>query len=202
MEGLLSVRHAAVSLEKAMPYATDKMREKLADLPFKPAHAVVALFKGRPGIGEKGGDYSANKALLEKDCERLREKHPDFHFHPSGNAWPLPAVQAARLAGLGKVGLNGLLFAPEFGFALTIGAVLTDMPLPDGQDGGYCPLCGLCVEKCPAAAITYRDGARAFTREKCLSHLRQKGMAPLEREGYYGCDICQDVCPMNSSPWQ
>jgi epoxyqueuosine reductase QueG len=193
-------RFAPVAVKRVMPYATGLMREKLEGLPFVPTHAVMALFKGRPEIGDKGGDYSGCKAILQEDCERLRRMYPDHSFRPCGNAWPLPAVQAARLAGLGIVGLNGLLFAPGLGFALRIGAVLTDMPLGDGvplEEGeGYCPLCGLCTEKCPAAAITYSGGVRTFGREKCLAHLRQREGAPLERPGYYGCDICQDVCPM------
>jgi epoxyqueuosine reductase QueG len=179
---------------------TGKMQQKLEKMPFKPTHAVVALFAGKVEIGENGGSYSANTQLLQKDCERLQAVHPGFNFLASGNAWPLPAVQAARLAGLGVVGVNGLLFAPKLGFSLTIGAVLTDMPLSDGielaADEGYCSRCGVCTEKCPARAITYSGGVRRFEREKCLSHLRQKEDIPLEREGYYGCDICQDVCPM------
>ncbi|MCL2003912.1 MAG: hypothetical protein FWG72_07915 [Oscillospiraceae bacterium] len=203
MDVLLSAdRFAPVALARAMPYASERMRQRLAEMPFMPTHAVVALFRGRPDIGRKGGDYTANDALLQRDCERLRAAHPDSHFHPSGTAWPLPAVQAARLAGLGVVGLNGLLFAPGLGSALTIGAVLTDMPLADGPElgerDGYCPLCGECVKRCPTGALTYSGGVRRFERAKCLAYLRQKENAPPEREGYYGCDICQDVCPMNS----
>jgi epoxyqueuosine reductase QueG len=184
-----------VLIERIMPYAAGRMREKLRDTPY--THAIIALFEGKVAIGQGGGDYSANKALLTKDCERLRAQYPDYQFRASSTAWPLPAVQAARLAGLGKMCLNGLLWAEGLGFALTIGAVFTDMPLPDGrEDGGICPMCMECVKKCPTQAITYNSGVRAFEREMCLSHQRQKCGVPLEREGYYGCDICQDCCPL------
>ncbi|MCL1806728.1 MAG: 4Fe-4S binding protein [Oscillospiraceae bacterium] len=199
---LSAAKVAPVSVNRLLPFMTGRMKERLTALPFVPSHAVIVLFEGRPVIGANGGDYSGNKAVLQQDCERLRAEHPDCHFHPSGNAWPLPAVQAARLAGLGMIGLNGLLFAPGLGFALTIGAVLTDMPLPDGvplgENDGYCSLCGECVRQCPNGAITYQDGERGFERAKCLAHLRQKEGAPLERPGYYGCDLCQNICPMNS----
>ena len=198
---LSAARFAPVSVERAMAYATEQMKQRFATLPFQPTHAVAALFEGRVGIGPKGGDYSRNQDLLERDCERLSAEHPRHRFHASGNAWPLPAVQAARLAGLGIMGVNGLLWAPGLGTALSIGAVLTDMPLPDGEllkDNGYCPRCGECVRRCPAGAITYDSGIRSFEREKCLSHRRQKEGLPLERPGYYGCDICQEVCPMNA----
>jgi epoxyqueuosine reductase len=194
---LSAARFAPVALERVMPYATERMRQKFENLPFKPTHAVIALFSGRPEIGGRGGNYDIEKELLERDCKRLRAEYPDYKFYASGNAWPLPAVQAAKLAGLGAAGLNGLLFAPGLGFALKIGAVLTDMPLPDeGKDGGHCPLCGECIRSCPTGAITYSGGLRTFERTKCLAHLRQREGAPLEREGYYGCDICQDCCPM------
>jgi epoxyqueuosine reductase len=185
-----------------MAYAAERMRRRLAELPFLPTHAVIALFPGRVSIGPRGGDYSANREVLRRDCGRLREEHPAYRFLESGNAYPLPAVQAARLAGLGVIGVNGLLHTPEYGSSVTIGAVLTDMPLSDGvpleEEDGYCPQCGECVRQCPTGALTYDGGTRTFEREKCLSHLRQKQGASLERPGYYGCDICQNVCPMNS----
>ena len=195
---LSAARFAPVSVERAMVYATERMRRRFERLPFRATRAVVALFEGRVIIGPRGGDYSGNEEALRRDCERLRKEYPEYRFYASGNAWPLPAVQAARLAGLGRMCLNGLLFAPGLGFSLTIGAVLTDMPLQDGQDGGICPRCGECVRLCPTGAVTYQNGARSFEREKCLSHLRQKEGLPLERPGYYGCDVCQDICPMNS----
>jgi epoxyqueuosine reductase QueG len=205
---LSAAAFAPVALERVMPYASEKMRQKLEALPqklaFKPTHAVVALFEGRVKIGASGGDYSQNKEILRKDCERLRLEHHGYSFAESGNAWPLPAVQAARLAGLGVIGLNGLLFAPGLGSNLSIGAVYTDAeclrtqcPFNGDEGTGYCCLCGECVRRCPTGALTYQGGKRGFEPLKCLSYLRQKGGTASEREGYYGCDICQDVCPMN-----
>jgi epoxyqueuosine reductase QueG len=104
---------------------------------------------------------------------------------------------------LGVVGMNGLLFVPGLGSSLSIGAVFTDAPLSDGIDfregdgSGYCHPCGECVRRCPTGALTYQSGKRGFEPLKCLAYLRQKENAPLAQEGNYGCDICQDVCPMN-----
>jgi epoxyqueuosine reductase QueG len=195
---LSAAKYAPVAIDRVKPFMTDKMLSKLGRLPLEPTHAVMALFKGKVEIGPHGGNYESNDTALQKDCERLREEYPGYQFLPSKNAWPLPAVPAAMLAGLGITGLNGLLFAEGLGFALTIGAVLTDMPLSGGagSEESYCPLCGDCAQKCPAGALTYAGGVREFCKVKCLSYLRQTGDVPPEREGYYGCDICQDVCPM------
>ncbi|MDR1691785.1 MAG: hypothetical protein LBR72_00350 [Oscillospiraceae bacterium] len=187
-----AIRAGPVRTERAMAYATERMRGRR--LPFIPTHAIVAVFAGKPDIGAGGGDYSENGARLRSACETLRELYPS-NFYPSGNAYPLPAVQAARLAGLGWIGLNGLLNVPGVGSSVTIGAVLTDLELPDAGEGGYCNRCGLCAASCPAGAITVGESSRRFTRELCLSHRRQKEGFPLSRDGYYGCDICQDICP-------
>ncbi len=190
-----SIRAAPVRTDEAMVYATDRMISRFSRLPFVPTHAIVAVFAGRPNIGVRGGDYSENEARLRLACEELAELHPEYRFTVSANAYPLPAVQAARLAGLGWIGLNGLLNVPGFGSSVTIGAVLTDLPMPVGEESGYCGQCGLCVRSCPTTALTRENGVRRFEREKCLSHRRQKEGLPPSREGYYGCDICQDACP-------
>lgn len=186
-----------------MAYATERMRARFSRLPFEPTHAIIALFAGRVSIGADGGDYSGNLERLRGACEVFGKTCPQNRFYPSANGYPLPAVQAARLAGLGIVGVNGLLNVPRYGTSVTIGAVLTDMPLPDGVElgdrDGYCPQCGECAKKCPTGALSYDGGVRRFEREKCLSHLRQKENIPLSRPGYYGCDVCQDVCQMNST---
>jgi len=202
-------RFAPVALERVVPYASEKMRQKIEALPqklgFSPTHAIIALFKGRVWIGENGGDYSQNGEVLRSDCEILRGEYPAHNFAVSRNAWPLPAVQAARLAGLGVIGLNGLLFSPGLGSHLSIGAVFTDAPLADGTDflegegDGYCHKCGECVRQCPTSALTYVSSKREFNSLLCLAYRRQHGDAEPERGGYYGCDICQDCCPLNDS---
>lgn len=202
-------RFAPVALERVIPYASEKMRQKIETLPqklgFAPTHAIIALFKGRVWIGENGGDYSQNGETLRSDCEILRREYPHHSFAVSRNAWPLPAVQAARLAGLGVIGLNGLLFSPGFGSHLSIGAVFTDAPLSDGADflesdgDGYCPKCGECVRQCPTCALTYASGIRTFNPLRCLAYSRQHGGTQPTQDGYYGCDICQNCCPLNDS---
>lgn len=61
----------------------------------------------------------------------------------------------AQDAGLGTIGLNGLLLVPGAGCRITIGALVTDAPLPlrHPASGSECSGCGLCIAACPAGAI-------------------------------------------------
>jgi epoxyqueuosine reductase len=72
------------------------------------------------------------------------------------------SIPLAIDAGLGQLGRHGLLITPDFGAAVRIGKVLTDMPLvPDGPiDLGvtkFCESCTKCAENCPAKCITFGE---------------------------------------------
>ena len=64
-----------------------------------------------------------------------------------------------------------------------------------------CIHCGECTRACPGNAI--RDGR--IDKEKCLSYITQKKGELTEEEKrmikesgcIWGCDICQNVCPLN-----
>ncbi len=111
------------------------------------------------------------------------------------------------LAGLGEIGRNNLLLTPEFGSRVFIGEIVTDKKLEasiikkDPTCSNICLHCNLCVEHCPTKAL--EDG---FEKTKCLSFLSQKGSKdyPLydKMECYCGCDVCQDVCPLNQKDYQ
>lgn len=48
---------------------------------------------------------------------------------------------------------------------------------------GFCQNCGICVEKCPAGALSMAEGRVCYDSEKCVQ-----------------CDTCIHVCPHDSSP--
>ena len=117
---------------------------------------------------------------------------------------PIPEVFAAAKAGLGVIGDNGLLIHERFGTYVFIGTIVTDAVL-DAADKPIkaCLHCGKCVNHCPTNALT--DGQSSPIRHLCLSDISQKKgeLSPKEIEQLrengliWGCDRCQEVCPLN-----
>lgn len=104
----------------------------------------------------------------------------------------------AVLAGLGRIGKNNLLLTPKYGSRVLIGEIVTSVVFPktESELPNPCIDCFLCVKNCPTDAL--RNG---FNKKKCLSYLSQKTSADYElydkMELAVGCDVCQDVCPLN-----
>ncbi len=111
-----------------------------------------------------------------------------------------PHKTGAVLSGLGFIGKNGLLIT-EYGSAVRLATVLTDMPLSAQKEIMPC-LCGdcqICKNACPAGAITgelYINGAERstiFDAKKCSEHM--KTYKNIGRGAV--CGICISVCPYN-----
>jgi len=139
---------------------------------------------------------------LNNAAAMLREKFSEYKFEPFCDASPIPEVTAARLAGLGDIGCNGLLITPRFGSFVFIGEIVTNLELPECENpGGACNACGRCVMSCPAGAIS----PLGIDRERCVSNLTQKKgeLSQAQRtlitkaDTIWGCDICQNACPKN-----
>ncbi len=140
--------------------------------------------------------------ILKEICSQLKDCYPQHVFVYFTDASPIPEVQAARLAGLGIVGINGQLITKEFGSYLFLGEIVTTMALPVTKaESGGCLGCMQCVNSCPGNALS-REG---FIKEQCFSYITQKkGKLTVGEELgikkgglVWGCDICTDCCPMN-----
>lgn len=108
-------------------------------------------------------------------------------------------------AGLGYPGSNCAVFVPPFGSWVFLGEILVDVNLPPTQskeqDNWSCPIgCDLCVKACPTEALFAPGKIRP---QRCISYLTQmSGSIPLEfrdkiANRLWGCDLCQQVCPIN-----
>lgn len=141
--------------------------------------------------------------MLSSAAAALRAAYPRYRFEPFVDNSPLPEVRAAALSGLGCIGDNGLLIHPVYGSWVFIAAIVTDMvlPLPPGRPAAGCLHCGACAAACPAGCI----GREAAGRRGCLSAVSQKkgSLTPKEEALLrssplvWGCDRCQEVCPLN-----
>ncbi len=129
----------------------------------------------------------------------LESRYPDERFYSFCDSSPISDIKAAYDAGLGYRGKNHLLIHPTYGSYLFIGCLLTTLEvssLPDASPLGDCISCGKCFSAC---------GYLRGESEVCLSELNQrKALTDEELETVkaakirWGCDICQEVCPMNA----
>lgn len=117
---------------------------------------------------------------------------------------PINEVLYAARAGLGYRGKNGLLIDKDYGSYIFLGSIVTDLELYyEEAKIKDCLNCKICKEACPNNAIT----DKGVIKDRCLSYITQRKSPPNEEEIklmqenklLWGCDICQDVCPMNKN---
>lgn len=141
---------------------------------------------------------------LNKISLYLKNEYSDNQFECFCDNSPVNEVKAGCLSGLGVKGENSLLINEKYGSFCFIGEIVTDLNIPcEKNDVSYCIKCGLCKTKCINNAIV----EKGVIKEKCLSEITQKKgdlssseEALIKKSGcIWGCDICQDNCPMNKN---
>ena len=99
----------------------------------------------------------------------------------------------AQLAGIGSLGISGLLIHPQFGAQVRYTTILTDVPvrtdIPAEPFCTFCKQCGACIDMCPAQAIHHDR----FERDVCKNQLTQ--FAKIQGIGKRICGICVKACP-------
>lgn len=165
--------------------------------------AVIEEIQDRPTLLYSSAYKTANW-LLDQTAARLAAL-----IHRAGSvAVPIPASQIVdweeqlghlshklmgREAGHGWIGKSGLLVNPVHGARVRYATVLTDVPLPlDAPIEGGCGECRICIEMCPAGAIS-EDG---YDRESCLEKL--KSFRSIRGIGHYICGVCVKACPVGA----
>ena len=115
---------------------------------------------------------------------------------------PMLDRAAANRAGLGWFGKNTNILTPSLGSWVLLGQVITDLEIePDPPLKKSCGSCVRCIDACPTGAII---APYVIDNAKCISHLTIENRGPIPRElrpqmldWVFGCDICQEVCPVN-----
>lgn len=134
----------------------------------------------------------------------LRERGYGAHAgHPLNGLALYPPL--AQMAGLGWMGLNGLIITPEHGPRVRLAAVFTSMqnlPFKEGNQHlwvrDFCEKCRICHRECPPDAfyenpILHSEGQETYLRnEECFPYFNK----------YHGCSVCVKVCPFNQQPYQ
>lgn len=113
----------------------------------------------------------------------------------------LPFKTLATRSGLGWIGKSCTLITKQYGNAVRLNGVLTDMPLQTAEpvNSSLCGACRKCVESCPAQAITGNEWTLGTDRNDLVDPFACKNMV-IERGKTLGitvgsCGICIAVCP-------
>lgn len=164
--------------------------------------AKAYLFDTR--IDKNTKEYQ-NSRELEKYMQELGLKvATDRKFGVVGMRW------AAMQAGIGIIRRNNFLYT-EAGSWVHLEAWLTDreMELRETNNVVQCPKsCNRCIASCPTKSLS---APYTMSPTECISFLTTFGggrnlpQQPLSKtfgNCIYGCEICQDACPMNKGKWK
>ncbi len=166
-----------------------------------PAQTQLKL---RTALYAHGSDYhSSFRRELESVAHELRSLFPEDEFLCFTDSAPILERDLAYRAGLGWVGKNTCLINPQRGSLFFIGEILTsrliDTNLPPVPD--MCGSCDRCLRACPTQAL---EPGRLLNANKCIAYwtIEARSSAPPEmlvqfNDWFFGCDICQTVCPWN-----
>jgi epoxyqueuosine reductase len=117
---------------------------------------------------------------------------------------PLAERALAARAGLGWIGKNtNLLTHARAGSWVFLGAVLTSAELPvDEAVRTNCGSCTRCLTGCPTGALV---APHTIDARRCISYLTIEHPGALNAwdataigDWIFGCDVCQEVCPVNA----
>jgi epoxyqueuosine reductase len=108
----------------------------------------------------------------------------------------------AQRAGLGWYGKNTNILTKGWGSWLFLAEIVTNLPLTaDEPLKANCGGCEICLHACPTKAL---PNPYELDNTRCISFLtiELRGSIPLELRPLmgnliFGCDICQEVCPIN-----
>ncbi len=160
--------------------------------------------KGKFSVYTRGRDYHMVVKEITEPLIRLIEK-AGYRAKLFTDSNELPERALAMLGGIGRRGRNGLIHTQRYGSYVFLSEILTDMPLrsieviPESFDlHPLCTGCMRCVKACPGKVL----GEKYLYVNKCLSYRSQEknidGFSmSLFRGRLFGCDTCQEVCPIN-----
>lgn len=146
------------------------------------------------------------KQKLLEVINQLSVDYPNELFLPYVDSGPILERDMAYQNGLGWFGKNTCLIHPEHGSLFFIAEILTTIDLgsvqsPIAQVPDFCGTCQKCIDVCPTNALI---APRTLKADLCISYLtiESKTPPPIELrkkigDWFFGCDLCQTVCPWN-----
>lgn len=175
-------------------------RDDNTDKPLEPGHGRIARYA-------RGRDYHRLiKKRLVKLLLELQLEHPDAEFKAFVDTAPIPERDLALRAGIGWVGKHTLIIHPRLGSYMFLGGIVMTIEAQNPPDvervADHCGTCTQCIDACPTDAIT----PHSVDARRCISYLTiehrseiDPQLASMMGDWVYGCDVCQEVCPHNST---
>ncbi len=170
---------------------------------FTPARHSSAKGAGKISRYAWGDDY--HRIVLDRLTrlqDWIEQEFPGERALAYVDTGPLLEKALAARAGIGWQGKHSNVITRDRGSWVFLGEVVTTLDLPpDAPAVDHCGTCTLCIEACPTGAIVEPYLVDAT---RCLSYLtiehRGEIPDPPPYDGWiFGCDVCQDVCPWNTS---
>jgi len=173
--------------------------------PDKPRAAQYARFKDYHKVLRTKGEK-----VLELIAERFGDQ--EFVGRVMVDTAPLLERSFAAKTHQGFIGKNTMYIHPTRGSFLLLGEIFLSLDLNSDEKEiinpekrvpgiGGCGSCTRCQSFCPTGAL---DSAYKLDSNKCLSYwsIEHRGIVPVKfwpwfKKYYFGCDICQLVCPYN-----
>ncbi|MDQ3328354.1 MAG: tRNA epoxyqueuosine(34) reductase QueG [Chloroflexota bacterium] len=165
---------------------------------------------GRTGPRGKVARYALGDDYHDTVKTKLQVLHRALEVHLgvpvrsriSVDSGPVVDRAVAARAGLGWYGKNTNILTPRLGSWVLLGAMLVDVPLPYSEPSRKsCGSCTRCMTACPTGALI---APGVLDSRRCISYLTIELKGPIPRElrplignWIFGCDLCQEVCPVN-----
>ena len=172
--------------KKAMDYVNNEDYEEY----WKCFHGKVAELSG---IALKGEEYIES---LGYDAFALTMTRNECDMKKLLSILPYKTI--ATKSGLGWIGRSALFVTPEYGSAVVLGAILTDMPMEFDEPitDSQCEECENCQKACPVNAINPQKWNDRLNREDiidieaCFEYIMDQYKNGL------GCTKCMSECKL------
>ncbi len=196
--GMLSIEDCDIINARILP--VDAKSAILFSIPYRSVSEIP-----EDGFSEYARIYDYHKFcsnLYERTISLMKEK-TGYNFYGFCDHSPINEKLAIAKCGLGVIGRNSLYIDNEYGSFVFLGSIITDAICNESPlNVNSCVGCGICISSCPNNAIL----DCGIDRYKCLSGISQKKNKSDEEKAVlkehnivWGCDICQNVCPHNTT---